>query len=148
MLNSAAAQPPGQETFFTLLVKFVGPSQGVFHEQEEFLYHNPDKVPAWSYRWEVAEEEVAGVSCPFCAMSMSDLRVLVRLNKDMAELLEEVRAFLAISLHSAKAMTSLTPPRRGLISHTCLWGRGFQRYRKSFRISHKPFYSQVIDKEW
>ena len=41
----------------------------------------------------------------------------------------------------------LTPPRPGLISHTCLWGGGFQRYHKSFRIGHKPFYGQVNDKE-
>ena len=27
-------------------------------------------------------------------------------------------------------------------------GQGFQRYRKSFRISHKQFYSHVNDKEW
>ena len=27
-------------------------------------------------------------------------------------------------------------------------GQGFQRYRKSFRIGHKPCYSQVNDKEW
>ena len=43
---------------------------------------------------------------------------------------------------------SLTPPRQGLISHTCLWGRDLQQYRKSFRIGHKPFYNQVNDKEW
>ena len=42
----------------------------------------------------------------------------------------------------------LTPRRRGLISHTYLWAGGFQRYRKSFKIGHKPFYSQVNDKEW
>ena len=40
----------------------------------------------------------------------------------------------------------LTPPRWGLISCTCLWGGRFQRYPKSFRISHKPFYGQVSDK--
>ena len=43
---------------------------------------------------------------------------------------------------------SLTPPRRGLISHTCLWGGDLQQYRKSFTIGHKPFYNQVNDKEW
>ena len=42
----------------------------------------------------------------------------------------------------------LTPRRQGLISHTYLWGGGFQRYHKSFKIGHKPFYSQVNDKEW
>ena len=41
-----------------------------------------------------------------------------------------------------------TPRRRGLISHAYLWGGGFQRYRKSFKIGHKKFYSQVNDKEW
>ena len=30
---------------------------------------------------------------------------------------------------------------------THLWVGGCQRYRKSFRISHNPFYSQVNDKE-
>ena len=38
--------------------------------------------------------------------------------------------------------------RRGLVSHICLRGGGFQQYHKSFRIGHKPFYSQVNDKEW
>ena len=42
----------------------------------------------------------------------------------------------------------VTPKRRRLISHTYLWGGGFQQYRKSFKIGHKPFYSQVNDKEW
>ena len=42
----------------------------------------------------------------------------------------------------------LTPRRWGLISQTYMWGGGFQRYRKSFKIGHKPFYSQVNDKEW
>ena len=42
----------------------------------------------------------------------------------------------------------LIPRRRGLILHTYLWGGGFQRYRKSYRIGHKPFHSQVNDKEW
>ena len=37
----------------------------------------------------------------------------------------------------------LTPRLRGCISHTCLWAGGFQRYRKSFKIGQKPFYSQV-----
>ena len=27
-------------------------------------------------------------------------------------------------------------------------GQGFQRYRKSFKIGRKPFYSRVNDKEW
>ena len=42
---------------------------------------------------------------------------------------------------------ALTPLRRGLISHICLWVAGFQQYRKSFRIGHKPFYSHVNDKQ-
>ena len=42
----------------------------------------------------------------------------------------------------------LTPKRRECISHTCLWAGGFQRYRKSFKIGQKPFYSPVNDKEW
>ena len=44
-------------------------------------------------------------------------------------------------------MMMLTPRRRGCISHAYLWVGGFQRYRKSFRIGQKPFYSQVNDKE-
>ena len=36
----------------------------------------------------------------------------------------------------------LTPRRQGHISHTYLWAGGFQQYRKSFKISQKPFYSQ------
>ena len=39
----------------------------------------------------------------------------------------------------------LTPRRWGFISHTCLLGQGFSAIRKSFRIGHKPFYSQVND---
>ena len=42
----------------------------------------------------------------------------------------------------------LTPRRRRCISHTYLWARGFQQYLTSFKISQKPFYSQVNDKEW
>ena len=34
---------------------------------------------------------------------------------------------------------SLTNRRQGLISHTCLWDGGFQRYHKSFKIGQKRF---------
>ena len=43
---------------------------------------------------------------------------------------------------------TLNPQEVGAYFHTYLWGGGFQRYCKSFRIDHKPFYSQVNDKEW
>ena len=42
---------------------------------------------------------------------------------------------------------SLNPQEAGAY-FTHLWGGGFQRYRKSLKIGHKPFYSQVNDKEW
>ena len=43
--------------------------------------------------------------------------------------------------------THLTPRWRELISHTCQWGGGFQRHRKSFKIGQKQLYSQVNEKE-
>ena len=41
---------------------------------------------------------------------------------------------------------SLNPQAVG-VKGTHLWAEGFQRYCKSFKISQKPFYSQVNDKE-
>ena len=51
------------------------------------------------------------------------------------------------SVCAAMCSLYINPSESGAYFTHCLWGEGFQRYRKSFRISHKPFYSQTNDKE-
>ena len=58
------------------------------------------------------------------------------------------RQVLPYKNRSEKKIFCLNPQEAGAyFTHLPVAG-GFQRYRKSFRIGHKPFYSQVNDKEW
>ena len=80
------------------------------------------------------------------ARSHSRLAMSSTINSDLQSISEWGTRNL-VKFNTSKTQL-LTPRRWGLISHTYLWGGGFQRYRKSFKIGHKPFYSQVSDKEW
>ena len=60
-----------------------------------------------------------------------------RAGKSVAQYIAELRK---LSEH-CEFGAFLTPRWRGLISRTCLWGGGIQRYHKSFKIGQKRFYS-------